>query len=439
MAFKALTGSSLWTAAFLAAAALPLAGCEDSLLEFDDPDIIIDASSAAGAIALKNGTVQRFNNATVSGTSDAASLVLFSGLLADEWKSGDTFEQRNQTDQRAIVPENTFLTGQLLNLNRVRFQAQAAIRGLRQFAPTPESNIGLMFALTGFMENLAGEVYCNGLVFSEQDASGTILEGSPITVDSAFKRAIASSDSALRFITGTGGTTVRDFALVTKARALLNLNRTAEAATAVAGVATGFTYDVTHSTNTQVNMLWSLNAGQRRYVVADRDGGTGLPFISANDPRLPVVNEGRLAFDSQTPSFIQTRWGQFDAVSLVNGIEARLIEAEAALKAGDVTTWLAKLNTARATRAGLAPLTDPGTPAARVDLMFSERGFWMFGTGHRLGDMRRLIRHYGRSANTVFPTGVFHKGGPYGSDVNVPITIDELNNKNFTGCLDRNA
>jgi len=63
----------------------------------------------------------------------------------------------------------------------------------------------------------------------------------------------------------------------------------------------------------------------------------------------------------------------------------------------------------------------------------------MFSTGHRLGDLRRLIRQYNRPENTVFPTGVWFKGGPYGSDVNFPIPFSETNNPNFVQCTDRVA
>jgi hypothetical protein len=62
----------------------------------------------------------------------------------------------------------------------------------------------------------------------------------------------------------------------------------------------------------------------------------------------------------------------------------------------------------------------------------------MFLTGHRLGDMRRLIKHYGRNSETVFPTGAYFKGGTYGVDVNFPVPFQETNNPNFTQCLDRN-
>jgi hypothetical protein len=294
-----------------------------------------------------------------------------------------------------------------------------------------------MFALTGFVENLAGEHFCNGIPFSDV-VNGEFIYGGPITVDSAFTRASAWADSALLYVEGDAGGQVTNMARIVKARALLNRGQFAAAAVAVAAVPTDYEYLVTHSANTVVNELWSINVGQKRYVVADVDGGTGLPFVSAGDPRVTTSGSG-LSFDSQTPFVGQTMYGQFDPVALASGIEARLIEAEAALRAGDAGSWLARLNAARATRADLAPLDDPVDDAARVNLMFRERAFWMFGTGHRLGDLRRLIRQYGRMAETIFPTGAYPKGGNYSTDVNIPLSADEANNPQFVGCTDRNA
>src|SRR5678815_146790 len=56
----------------------------------------------------------------------------------------------------------------------------------------------------------------------------------------------------------------------------------------------------------------------------------------------------------------------------------------------------------------MTPLTDPGNATARVDQLFREKAFWQFGRGHRLGDLRRLIRDYGRAADgsDTFPVGV---------------------------------
>jgi hypothetical protein len=148
-----------------------------------------------------------------------------------------------------------------------------------------------------------------------------------------------------------------------------------------------------------------------------------------------VFNNG-----SPTLLYVQLKWPARDAsVSVADGIEARLIEAEALLRAGSNAAFITALNALRATVTGLAPLADPGTAAAREDLLFRERAFWLFGSGHRLGDLRRLIRQYGRAEAQVFPTGDFAEGGQYGHDVNFPVPQAERNNPNFNGCLNRAA
>jgi hypothetical protein len=443
LTIQRLLNTRLYAGAALAA--LALSGCESDFLEYSDPDIIEDVNSASGAIALRNGVIQRFTTVT-NGQQGPDALFVYSGLLADEWISGDTFEQRNQADKRAIPEENTFLFTPFLNLHRVRTQGQQAVRALRTYAPTPNSNIGLMFALTAFVENFAGEIYCNGIPFSEVDEQGVPIPGTDqaVTVDSAFRRAVASADSALKYLEGDAGPTVENLARVVWARALLNQNLFDSAATVAAAVPADFTYAVYHSDPTTDNQIWSLNRGARRYVIADNEGGNGLPFVSAADPRLPTAAGDPLpptAFDSQTPFVALTLYGQFDSLIVASGLEAQLIVAEAALRAGDAATWLDILNDLRAARPDLAlpALADPGTDAGRVDLMFYERAFWMFSTGHRLGDLRRLVRQYGRNAEDVFPTGAFHKGDNYGPDVNLVIPFDERNNQSYQGCTNRAA
>ena len=124
---------------------------------------------------------------------------------------------------------------------------------------------------------------------------------------------------------------------------------------------------------------------------------------------------------------------------MASGAEARLIEAEAELKKANNATFLQKINDLRAFQK-LGPVTDPGTPAARVDLLFRERAFSLFATSHRLGDMRRLVRQYARPAESVFPTGNYHKDGlKFGTDVNFIVPAPERNNPKFTGCIDRAA
>jgi hypothetical protein len=72
-----------------------------------------------------------------------------------------------------------------------------------------------------------------------------------------------------------------------------------------------------------------------------------------------------------------------------------------------------------------------------VDQLFRERAFWMYLTAHRLGDMRRLVRQYGRGLETVYPTGSYFKGGSYGTDAVLVPHQDETNNPNWTACTDK--
>ena len=87
----------------------------------------------------------------------------------------------------------------------------------------------------------------------------------------------------------------------------------------------------------------------------------------------------------------------------------------------------------------MAALPRPAGQRTAINLLFREKAFWTFSRGQRLGDLRRLVRQYGRTQANVFPNGQFFKGGTYGSDVNFPVTVDELNNPDFAGCKDRNA
>jgi hypothetical protein len=150
-------------------------------------------------------------------------------------------------------------------------------------------------------------------------------------------------------------------------------------------------------------------------------------------------------------------------IIMASGVEARLIEAEALLQKND-PEWLVKLNDLRATctpgsacspvlvsMSGVQPLpqiVDPGTKAAEVDTLFRERAAWLYLTGHRQGDMRRLIRQYpGRQPNTVYPIGPYplYPGGDlrytqYGSDITMPPPESERTvNPKYSGCLTRGA
>jgi hypothetical protein len=160
-----------------------------------------------------------------------------------------------------------------------------------------------------------------------------------------------------------------------------------------------------------------------------------------------TLNTKVTGIDKATP-WVGSMWTTRSApINVVTGLDARLIEAEAKLNAGDFAGMTSILNALRAAPQNLGPITTPAMPAltapatkdAAVSLFFREKAFWQFGRGQRLGDLRRMIRQYGRTQDQVFPTGVFHKGGTYDVDVNAPVPDVEKSNPLFTGCSDRSA
>jgi len=52
--------------------------------------------------------------------------------------------------------------------------------------------------------------------------------------------------------------------------------------------------------------------------------------------------------------------------------------------------------------------------------LYRERAFWLYLTGRRLGDLRRLIKNYGRDPEAIFPAGARIPNTRYGSATAIP-------------------
>jgi hypothetical protein len=209
--------------------------------------------------------------------------------------------------------------------------------------------------------------------------------------------------------------------------------------------------------------MYTLNISTARIGVADSFAvisgqnsiiKNNLPFASSKDPRVQVVlgsTVGSKPEDGVTsPFYVSLLYkGQFDPLVLASGIDARLAEAEARLAANDIAGMTQILNDLRTsstrpvigltTIPAMPALATPGSKDAAISLLFRERGFWTFGRGQRLADLRRLVRQYNRTDDQVFPTGAYFKGGSYGTDENIPVPNSEQVNPLFHGCLDRKA
>jgi hypothetical protein len=434
-----------WLPGALTLLGLTLAACS-SLLDVKTPDIIKpgDVNNPDGAVAAYTGAIGDFTFANDGDNGATEGQILVSGVMTDEYTDVETFPTRIEYDSRAINENNGTLNGVFFNLQKARVAAEGSIPPLRQYAPTPTSRIGEMFALAGFTYIYFAENYCSGVPFSERNPDGSLLYGIPQTTTQILDRAISRFDSALA---ATADVSVQSLAKVGKARALLDEGQFAAAAAATAGVVDTFKYQTGHSqaTNRQWNGVFVFNnqatAGTARFSVADLEGTNGLNFRSSGDPRTrdTLAKKG---FDGVSPLFVLTKYASaVSPVRVADGLEARLIRAEAVLQGGNGAGMVDSLNALRADSLktgikGLAPLADPGTQVGREDLLFRERAFWLFATGHRLGDLRRMTRApYNRAVTSIYPVGVYlHANTVYGANTELPVPQSERNNPNYTGC-----
>ncbi len=463
-----------------AAVAGGLLACRPSDVLSVPPPAGVTPSSAyqnqSGAEALfSDGKAQVFQGVAES----AIGVLQWSGLLGDEfvWASYSNAASEANVDARVTVGTKGFLESgdrPIAALLHSRLTLLSAVSALKQYEPTSgRPKIGEAFALVGYTELLAAEDFCAGVPLDALAGAKGVQYGAPLTTDSLLGAAEADFDSAMAY--AGENATIAALAAVGLARTRLSRAEFAQAAAAVSGVPTSFVY------NTELEPggigaggLNTLNLydfevaynGCGFVNVADGKGGNGLNYISAHDPRLVFDTtvaktcDGLYGGSADSVWYYPVKFGNPSTyVPLATGIEARLIEAEAALKASQVGTWAAQLRALRADSADthvMFPAADslPADSAelassnAQVDLTFRERAFWLYGTGARLGDLRRLIRQYGRDQGTVFPMGPYPNGSNvklpsplpnYGTDVSLtlPTPAGGLStpNPNYKGCL----
>jgi hypothetical protein len=473
------------TAKLLALAAVVLlavsAGCNDPL-RVSIPDIVPPGSLADSAAlgTLRAGALGDFSIAFSGDHPDGSGgsgegVIMYGGLLADEWINSETFPTRIEVDARTIQLTNADVDLWYRLLHAARNSAEKTAGRYAALRPDDPGHAEVL-NLAGYTYIFFAETFCSGVPVSHlNETTGAITYGVPLTTKQLIDTAIARFDEALSVAATVSDASSRvqmtNLASVGKARALVDSGDFGAATAAVAGVPTSFAYVSEHSeiSTFENNGVFNGNAVDRRYSVADREGVVGFPFRSVADPRTTwrLRPEGRhTGFDGLTPQYNNFRFGDRKApIPVATGVEARLIEAEAQLQLDTATAsagFLSALNDPRsnaASRSYFNPspfdrtntLTDPipalpnltATDATNaggaVNLLFNERARWLWLTAHRLGDLRRLERQYARPDSTVFPKGSYFKSNfpVYGTDVNIPVPITERNNPNFTGCLDR--
>jgi hypothetical protein len=416
----------------------------------------IGASSLPGLyIGALNDFTIAWSGAGDGGNGSHEGHVGLSALFGDELTSEylDEFTFRRALDTGQATPQNTQLSGIFNDLSASRHSAELAASSFATIAPHDVGRAE-MLSIEGYTYILFAEMWCSGVPFGElNETTGAPIYGFPTTTSRMDSIALAKFDTASTLaaadttteILGQYATSTAEILALSevgRARVLLDLGQFAAAQAAADSAVlndAALNYQMENSLNSprQYNGVWQYTYADDAWGTVDRKGGNGLDYESANDPRVLWVDGHQNGSLGATPSGLDTIYFQLKyptketSATLASATEATLISAEADLKAGNIGSWANKLNMLRA-NSGLAlpPLTADSTslasPDMRVEVHFRERAFWLWLTGTRLGDLRRLIHQYGHNDFPANPT----------RDIRFSIPVSETNNPHFKACLD---
>ena len=401
------TRDRLFTGALLGCLVSTIAGC-DSLLEVDLPGSVeradLDNPVLAGTLAL--GAQSDFECAfgawmmvTELWTSDmdqAATLTTHSTIQA---RRAAVNEYGTATCNVDGSPLPYGFWGPL-NISRV--QAKETTTLIQGFGAIPDADylLARLAAYEGYSTLLLAESFCE-----------LYLDGGPReTRAEGFTRAVASFTSALALATAAtpSATTtaaqiasIRNMALVGRARANLNLGNSAAVLTDAGAVTLDFVRTVDRSglNSFRYNPVFFRSQEGKAYSVPlmYRDtlvGAVYRPRIGGvPDPRVGSFADG-IGTNQFTPQFTQNKYlSRAAPIPFSTWKEAQLMIAE--VSGGPAAVGI--INTLRARYPGL-PTFSSTDPVAIMAQVREERGRELWLQGTRMGDMLRW--------GTPFPTGV---------------------------------
>src|SRR6185436_18643703 len=133
-------------------------------------------------------------------------------LLGDVWKSGDTFSQHNETDQRIVQTNNSVLSTAYSDLTRSRGFYRDAINAIQSAEKEKLAEIAEQYWVMGYSEMLLAELFCNGTPLGETK-DGLFQTGPGLTNAAVYAVALAHVDSALTIAAQQSGTVTADLNL----------------------------------------------------------------------------------------------------------------------------------------------------------------------------------------------------------------------------------
>ncbi|HEX4682486.1 MAG TPA: RagB/SusD family nutrient uptake outer membrane protein [Gemmatimonadaceae bacterium] len=405
-------------AAALAVPALLLGGCK-GLTDVKQPGPIEDASlqTPDAVPALVVGMSADY--------SDVLSyIVRIAAISSDEMGHGGSYTGEGLWVRGILRPEDMDSYTMWSRMHRVRFESESGLQRFKAF----DGQSGFKYDTSPYTARAALFAGLSNRLLGENVCTAVFNDGPPLSDSAYFTRADSLFTEAIRVgLQATGATNELNAAYGGRAAVRAWVGDWAGAVSDAAQVPTAFVYNATFSTNStrENNSLVQETYVRREFSLF----GTSWANVF-KDPRVPwdtikTSNGGiQKGQDGITPYFRQAKYTDLgSAIPVVKGTEMRLIQAEAALRSGDIATAYNFINQARANykMAALTPAPDLATAWKTLEF---ERGATLWLEARRLWDLRRWYVDAGPAHNDFLN----------GRDKSMPIALSEYQtNQNLRG------
>ncbi len=400
-----------------------LGGCSDAL-KVNAPQLIEESAlqQPANAPVILSGAIADFECAFVN-------YIATMGNVADEFADSQANAAIWDIDRRTIFPSTGLYAtntcaggygGVYTPVSVARAAADRTLGLLQEWSDAEVPNRTVLIARTaayaGYSLILLGEGFC----------SAAIDVGPELTPNQVFAEAENRFSLTIQSLTGVTGATadsLRNLALVGRARARINQGTAAKQAEAAADatlVPNGFVFNARHSSASgrSENRVFRYNNTTGQITIDPS-------YRNLNDPRVPVADAGRPASLATIRLWSQNKYTSLTApIPIATWREAILIRAEVA-GGQEAVNLINQLRTRPGV--GLAPFssTDPAAIQAQVQ---EERRRELFLESHRLFDTIRFNVPLNPPPGAPFPNG----GGQYGNNKCLPLPdVERLNNPNI--------
>ena len=422
-------------------AALATVGCDESLFDVQNPGRILDGdlNTVAGVASLVTGMSSDFS-------VSYDNLSFTTAILSDEVVGSGSYFSTGRYRRGLFDSEDA--NGFWAGVQRARWVAEAGLLRMAsidgyQFDGNAETARAHLFG--GLANRWFGENFCQAVFSAPYDEEnpgpgGEVDTGEAVDRQGAFQRAAVLLEGAVRHGSSSGRSDIVSAAEGGLAQVYLGMGDMSNAVSHAAKVPTDFVFSAAYSSNSgrETSQIWNETHGRHEISAWMTLAGT----VGAGDPRTQWTDcsadgsgcpSGNGA-DGQTTHYRQEKYPtRDDDIPLVKGTEMRLIEAEAALVAGNLAGAMAKINEVRAHH-GLDPLESDGT-IGRItggeegganltsmsgwDILDRERHLTLWLEGRRLWDLHRWNHPHLDGGGVVYKATVARRASC------IPIALDE--------------